>query len=220
VLVLLPVLSFFLSRSGLIVEDDPFTAPAVAEAEAPKDGVSTPVAVNQAAAAVVTPKPVIAAATTIAAAPLAEPSSALEAPQPEDETTLAAAVPQAAEPSLDPKFDAELKRIRALLSRGIPQRQQALDLARRLGEKHPDEPEVLELWSKAAASVKWWGESLRIAIRWASVDPNEASHLHLARTQRLVGQKFGAIQTLERFLEQAPESKPALSALQQYKNER
>jgi hypothetical protein len=79
---------------------------------------------------------------------------------------------------------------------------------------------VLEEWSKAAASVKWWGESLRVAIRWASVDPGEDSHLHLARTQRLVGQRFGAIQTLERFLEGAPGSKTAMAALLQYKNER
>jgi hypothetical protein len=114
----------------------------------------------------------------------------------------------------------ELDRARALMGRGGTNRQRALELTRKLGEAYPRQPEVLELWSKAAAGVKWWGESLRVAIRWASVDPSEASHVHLARTQRLVGQRYGAIQTLERYQENAPESKTALQALAQYKNER
>jgi hypothetical protein len=106
------------------------------------------------------------------------------------------------------------------MKRGATQRQRSLELMRQLGEAHPADPDVLEQWSKSAASVKWWGESLRVAIRWATTDPGEASHLHLARTQRLVGQRFGAIQTLERFLSQKPESKPALTALEQYRKER
>jgi hypothetical protein len=106
------------------------------------------------------------------------------------------------------------------MRRGATQRQRSLELMRKLGESHPDDAGVLEQWSKSAASVKWWGESLRIAIRWATIDPGEASHLHLARTQRLVGQRFGAIQTLERYLTKQPESKPALAALEQYRTER
>jgi serine/threonine-protein kinase len=128
--------------------------------------------------------------------------------------------PQAADAERDPELSAKLALAQSLMRRGATQRQRSLELMRKLGEAHPDDPLVLEQWSKSAASVKWWGESLRVAIRWAAIDPSEASHLHLARTQRLVGQRFGAIQTLERFLDKEPASKTALAALEQYRNER
>jgi eukaryotic-like serine/threonine-protein kinase len=129
----------------------------------------------------------------------------------------AASSPSRVAPS---KFEEQLSRAKQLASEGAVGRERALALLRTLAKERPDDPEVLEHWSKAAAATKWWGESLRAAIRWASVDAGEASHLHLARTQRLVGQRYGAIQTLERFLEQSPDSKDALSQLSRYRNDR
>lgn len=96
-------------------------------------------------------------------------------------------------------------------------RQVALDTYRQLGEQYPEHPRVLGGWSKAAGRAKWWGESLRVAIRWAALDPRPEAQLHLARTQRLVGQRYGAVQTLERLLQRFPEHQEATAMLQRYR---
>ncbi len=96
-------------------------------------------------------------------------------------------------------------------------RELALARYRKLGEKYPEHPEVLAGWSRAAAGAKWWGESLRVALRWASLDPRAEAQLHLARTQRLVGQRYGAIQTLERLLEKLPDNQEATAMLARYR---
>jgi Flp pilus assembly protein TadD len=67
-----------------------------------------------------------------------------------------------------------------------------------------------------AASTQWWGESLRVAERWAAVDRSSAAQLHLARTQRRLGQLDKAIQTLKGRLERDPKDAEAQSLLSVY----
>ncbi len=110
-----------------------------------------------------------------------------------------------------------LERARRLLEGDERARLQSLDLFRQLAETHPKESEVLHGWSRAAAKNKWWGESLQAALRWASSDDSPQAKLHLARTQRLVGQRYGAIQTLERLLVEEPEHAEATAMLQRYR---
>jgi eukaryotic-like serine/threonine-protein kinase len=92
----------------------------------------------------------------------------------------------------------------------------ALSLARRLAKTHPEDARVLKAWSETAIDTKGWGEALRAAIKWASVDSDTAAHIHLARVQKAVGQRYGAIATLERILAEHPEHEAALELLGRY----
>jgi hypothetical protein len=92
----------------------------------------------------------------------------------------------------------------------------ALDAYRRLGRSYPREPRVLEGWSRVAASNKWWGESLKVAERWAALDGSSAAHVHLARTQKRLGQVEKAIGTLKTLLAKHPSDREATSLLQAY----
>lgn len=96
------------------------------------------------------------------------------------------------------------------------QRILALNKFRRLAHNHPDEPRVLEGWSRAAKATKGWGEALRAAIKWASVDSSPEAHLYLARTQRAVGQRYGAVATLQRLLDRNPDNEKAQELLAEY----
>lgn len=125
------------------------------------------------------------------------------------------ATPEPAE--LSDEDATRLERAERLLHGDSGARLKALALYRELAEAYPNHPEVLAGWSRAAARSKWWGESLRAALRWASRDPGIEAQLHLARTQRLIGQRFGAIQTLERVLAKAPEHREATAMLARYR---
>jgi hypothetical protein len=217
--------SFSLARWGALPAD----SPGARVQPAARAEIVAPVAASAPAPEVATDS----VATDSVATDSVATDSVVEAPKP--------AMPERVEPALDREalasgadservlaqtrpFDQDLlhdlDRVRGLLGRGATNDSRALELARKLGEAYPENPEVLELWSKAAARVKWWGESLRIAIRWAAVEQSEPAALHLAKTQRLVGQRYGAILTLERFLQLQPRSEPAQEALAQYRGER
>jgi serine/threonine-protein kinase len=146
------------------------------------------------------------------AAPSENPSE-----DPSENQAAKAASEDSANPTLPPEDRAHLERAERLLAGSSSEQQQALELFRVLAEQRPRDPRVLEGWSKAAARNKWWGESLRSALRWASFDEGPRAQLHLARTQRLVGQRYGAIQTLERFLEDNPKHQEAASMLERYR---
>jgi hypothetical protein len=91
-----------------------------------------------------------------------------------------------------------------------------LNAYRKLAKKHPEDPRVLAGWSQAAIETKGWGEALRAAIKWASVDSKAPAQLHLAHVQKSVGQRFGAVATLERLLDKDPENTEALALLERY----
>jgi hypothetical protein len=110
-----------------------------------------------------------------------------------------------------------LEKAERLLERGGSGHVRSLDLFRKLAKAHEYDPRILEGWSRAAAGAKWWGESLRVALRWASFDDSPRAQLHLARTQRLIGQRYGAIQTLERLLERSPKNQQAQAMLDRYR---
>ena len=93
---------------------------------------------------------------------------------------------------------------------------EALDAYRQLGRRHPRDPRVLEGWSRIAATTKWWGESLKVAERWAAVDRKPAAQIHLARTQRRLGRTDKAIETLKAVLERHPKHENAKELLAIY----
>jgi serine/threonine protein kinase len=93
---------------------------------------------------------------------------------------------------------------------------EALEAYRTLGNLHPRDAKVLEGWSRVAASTKWWGESLRVAERWAAIDRSSAAQIHLARTQRRLGQTDKAIDTLKDLLGRDPKVEAARELLQIY----
>ena len=92
----------------------------------------------------------------------------------------------------------------------------ALEAYRRLGTQHPEDPRVLEGWSRVAATTKWWGESLRVAERWAAVDASPPAQVHLARTQKRLGHVEQAITTLKSLLARHPKDGEAATLLQFY----
>jgi Flp pilus assembly protein TadD len=53
-------------------------------------------------------------------------------------------------------------------------------------------------------------------MRWASIDDSAAAQLHLARTQRRVGQRTGAISTLQRLLQVQPNNAQATALLAKF----
>jgi len=96
----------------------------------------------------------------------------------------------------------------------------ALGVYRKLGERYPADRTILEGWSSSAADTKGWGEALRVAIRWAAIDDSAEAQLHLARTQRRVGQRAGAISTLQRLLQAEPNNVQAHALLAKYGGDR
>jgi hypothetical protein len=54
------------------------------------------------------------------------------------------------------------------------------------------------------------------AVLWASTDPSPDAQLYLARIQRSAGQRYGAVATLTRLLEQYPDSHEAQDLLDRF----
>ncbi|HEX2881540.1 MAG TPA: protein kinase, partial [Polyangiaceae bacterium] len=92
----------------------------------------------------------------------------------------------------------------------------ALGVYRKLGQRYPQNPIILQAWSTSAAETQGWGEALRVAMRWAAIDSSPSAQLHLARTQRRVGQRTGAISTLQRLLQAEPNNSQATALLEKY----
>lgn len=127
--------------------------------------------------------------------------------------------PPSSSSALPEETEAELARAEKLSHGNDGERHTALEIYRKFGETYPSSARVLRGWSQAASRAKWWGESLRVAIRWAAMDPSIEAQLNLAKTQRLVGQRYGAIQTLERLLEQEPSNEAAQAMLRKYRQD-
>jgi eukaryotic-like serine/threonine-protein kinase len=188
--------------------------PARAEAAAPER--PQPVTVEA-------PAPAANPAATVNDAP--ETNAALDVEDVGDADLAAPEQPETTDPKEAPASDADLPKetrdalVRAdkLLKGDVGQKQQGLEIYRGLGKAHPDHPRILEGWSRAASVNKWWGEALRAALRWASLDASPQAQLYLARTQRLVGQRYGAIQTLERLLSKEPKHQEAQAMLERYR---
>ncbi|MBM4362133.1 MAG: tetratricopeptide repeat protein, partial [Deltaproteobacteria bacterium] len=89
----------------------------------------------------------------------------------------------------------------------------ALAAFRKLGAAHPRDPRVLQGWAAAAVKTRGWGEALRVAVTWASIDDSAAAQLHLARLQRAAGQRYGAVATLTRLLDRDPDQAEAREML-------
>jgi hypothetical protein len=75
---------------------------------------------------------------------------------------------------------------------------------------------VLRGWSEAAVKTKGWGEALRVAIKWASSDPSPEAQIYLARIPHSAGQRYGAVATLTRLVEQHPDAREAEELLERY----
>ncbi len=155
--------------------------------------------------------------TATSSAVQAEPAPATpSAPAPgesEAEPSPAPAKQAPAAKPMDPALESALAHAEGLMGhRDL----RALEAFRRLGKTHPEEPKVLEGWSRVAAATKWWGESLSVAERWAAIDKSSHAHVHLARTQRRLGQVEKAIATLRAFLASNPADPEATNLLQIY----
>jgi eukaryotic-like serine/threonine-protein kinase len=166
---------------------------------APKESAAS----KQTAVAKPTSKPSSSAKSTLASAkPAAKPASA--APVEAKATKTA---------KLDPELEHALSDAEDLIG---SHELDALEAFRRLGRSYPREPKVLEGWSQIAATTKWWGESLKVAERWAAIDASAPAQLHLARTQKRLGQVERAIGTLKTLLAKHPSDREASSLLQMY----
>jgi serine/threonine-protein kinase len=161
------------------------------------------------------PKPAAEQAAALPAIP-AEPESddvddgaPSAAPSPEQ-------MPSAADPASpeNATLDSELAHAEAFVKKGLTL--QALGAYRTLGTRHASDARVLRGWSQAAVKTKGWGEALRVAVLWASTDPSPDAQLYLAKIQRSAGQRYGAVATLTRLLEQHPDSQEAQDLLDRF----
>lgn len=109
--------------------------------------------------------------------------------------------------------DASLAKAEAYGKKGLDL--QALNAYRALGKVRANDPRVLRGWSTSAIKTKGWGEGLRVAVHWASVDPSPEAQLYLAKVQRAAGQRYGAVATLTRLIENHPEDSAAREMLDQ-----
>jgi serine/threonine-protein kinase len=184
-----------------------------AESPALPASVAAPIAAPT-AAAIPAPQPL---AEPIPAAASESAAAADDAPPPSENDTAAPSreTPEdapAAKP-IDPALEKALAYAESLMGhRDL----RALEEFRRLGKSHPEEPKVLEGWSRIAAATKWWGESLSVAERWAAIDASSHAHVHLARTQRRLGQVEKAIATLRALLARHPDDAEASHLLSLY----
>ncbi len=113
--------------------------------------------------------------------------------------------------SSDDKLESQLAEAAELMTNGA--KIKAFNMYRRIGRKHMKDPRALKAWSEAAASMKGYGEALRIARRWVGVDKSVEAELHLARMQRTCGQREEAIKTLNAILKERPGQEEARSLL-------
>jgi serine/threonine-protein kinase len=89
----------------------------------------------------------------------------------------------------------------------------ALNAYRKIGKKNRKDPRALKAWSEAAAQMKGYGESLRVAKQWAAVDKGIESRMFLAGMQRKVGKREEAIKTLNELLTERPGCQEARTML-------
>ena len=84
---------------------------------------------------------------------------------------------------------------------------------RKIGKKHRKDPRALKAWSETAAQMKGYGEALRVAKQWASLDKSIEPRMFLASMQRKVGKREDAIKTLSALLAERPGCQEARSML-------
>ena len=142
------------------------------------------------------------------------------APEIQDTVTEPApeAIPTAAEVRADDPVEKALARARAYSAEN--KKVAALSTYRKIGESFGQDPRVLEGWSRAAVKTRGWGEALRVALRWAAVDETPTAQLYLARVQKQVGQRYGAIATIKRVLDRDPENKQGKALMDRYRGKR
>ncbi len=87
------------------------------------------------------------------------------------------------------------------------------DQLRRIGKAHRHSADALAAWSRAAADMKAWGEALRVARQWASIDKGADAQLQLADMLRLAGKRDAAIRTLVALAKAHPECDAARARL-------
>jgi hypothetical protein len=89
----------------------------------------------------------------------------------------------------------------------------AFNMYRKIGRKHMKDARALKAWSEAAASMKGYGEALRVARRWVNADKSDEARLHLAKMQRMCGQRDEAVKTLNALLKDQPGQEEARGML-------
>jgi serine/threonine protein kinase len=165
------------------------------------------------------PSSTVAAVTSTPAAPRSKPLAAASSAVASSAAAAAPAAPRLAStasstaPSRAPAPQKALVAAESLVGH---RNLEALDAYRQLGNRYPRDPKVLEGWSRVAATTQWWGESLKVAERWAAVDKSAPAQIHLARTQRRLGQTSKAIDTLKALIEKSPKHEDAQELLSIY----
>jgi serine/threonine-protein kinase len=139
---------------------------------------------------------------------VAEPGSS-GAPSTTD--TKAKATPAETSPADSAEFAAELAKAERYTSK--EKFVQALNVYREIAKRNPEDARVLHGWAEAAIKTKGWGEALRVAIKWASLDSSPEAQVYLAHVQQSAGQRYGAVATLTRLLDDHPENREAREML-------
>ncbi|HEY2409367.1 MAG TPA: protein kinase [Polyangiaceae bacterium] len=106
---------------------------------------------------------------------------------------------------------AVIEQVRALTAKG--KRSKALDVLRHAAKKSPNDAAVLRELTLLAQQDRAWGEAVKTARRWVTVEPSTESKLELARLDKKTGHREDAISVLQSVMKDNPDSPEAHAML-------
>lgn len=140
-----------------------------------------------------------------------EPEVEVKGVSPVDPAVGAEGTPPSAEASVISQSD-------ALWDKGSKLR--ALALLKRAAKKTPSDVAVQKALVARAEQMNEWGEAVKAARRWVSLQPNSEARLALARLERATGHKDRALALIDGVIKDEPSSPDAKSLLAELRGQK
>ncbi|HYQ16311.1 MAG TPA: protein kinase, partial [Polyangiaceae bacterium] len=96
----------------------------------------------------------------------------------------------------------------------------ALALLKRAAKRTPNDASVQKALVARAEQMAEWGEAVKAARRWASLDPSSEARLSLARLERATGHKDRALALIDGVIKEEPSSPDAKSLLAEMRGQK
>jgi hypothetical protein len=96
----------------------------------------------------------------------------------------------------------------------------ALALLKRASKKTPNDASVQKALVARAEQMAEWGEAVKAARRWASLDPSSEARLSLARLERATGHKERALALIDGVIKEEPSSPDAKTLLAEIRGQK
>jgi tetratricopeptide (TPR) repeat protein len=96
----------------------------------------------------------------------------------------------------------------------------ALALLKRASKRTPNDASVQKALVARAEQMAEWGEAVKAARRWASLDPSSEARLSLARLERATGHKDRALALIDGVIKEEPSSPDAKTLLAEIRGQK